>query len=264
MPDLIFIKLGGSLLTDKRRPETARAEVIARLGREVAEVAAGRPGGVILGHGSGSFGHASADRHDLRGALRSDSQLDGVAETRSRAMRLDQRVVEALLVGGARPFSYAPSSYMMAAAGRPRAVRPEPIEHGLDLGLLPVVYGDVVMDREWGAAICSTETVFVALVRALRRRGRRVGRMLWLGETEGVYDREGGLVPRLTIADATRLLPGVGGAAGADVTGGMRHRLQTAIALARLGVPSWIGDGREPGRLQRAAAGEPVPGTLIR
>lgn len=263
MRDLLFIKLGGSLLTDKRRPETARAEVIARLGREVAEVAAGQPGGVIVGHGSGSFGHASADRHDLRGVLRLDSQIDGLAETRSQAVRLDQMVVEALLAGGARPFSYAPSSYMMSAAGRPRAVRPEPILHGLDLGLLPVVYGDVVMDREWGAAICSTETVFLALLRALGRRGRRVGRVLWLGETEGVYGADGRLVPQLTAAAAHRLLPAIGGAAGADVTGGMHHRLQTAIALARLGITSWIGDGREPELLQRAAAGEQAPGTLV-
>jgi len=263
MRDLIFIKLGGSLLTDKRRPETARCEVIARLGREVAAVARPRPGGVVVGHGSGSFGHATADRHGLRGALRSDSQIDGVAATRGQAMRLDQLVVEALLAAGCRPFSYAPSSYMMAAAGRPRALRPEPILHGLDLGLLPVVYGDVVMDREWGASICSTETVFLALVRALLRRGRGVRRVLWLGDTEGVFGADGRVVPRLTVAAARRLLPAVGGAAGTDVTGGMHHRLQTAISLAERGVTSWIGDGRRPDLLQRAMVGDRVPGTTI-
>ena len=43
----------------------------------------------------------------------------------------------------------------------------------------------------------------------------------------------------------------------------MRHRLETAAALARLGVESWILDGRAPGRLAAALAGDRVPGTRV-
>ena len=36
MPDILLLKLGGSLITEKARPETPRLEVIARLAREIA------------------------------------------------------------------------------------------------------------------------------------------------------------------------------------------------------------------------------------
>ena len=36
MPELIFLKLGGSLLTDKTRPQALRGDVLARLASEIA------------------------------------------------------------------------------------------------------------------------------------------------------------------------------------------------------------------------------------
>ena len=41
MSDLVFMKLGGSLITDKRRFEAARPVVITRLGKEIAEALTG-------------------------------------------------------------------------------------------------------------------------------------------------------------------------------------------------------------------------------
>ena len=260
---LTLIKLGGSLITEKRRPGRARRTVIARLAGEIADASAERPRRLIVGHGSGSFGHPAAARHGVHRGAAGGGAPAGVAETQARAATLHRLVVDALLAKGAAPFSLAPSSYMSAASGRPVGLSLEPLLRALEMGLLPVTYGDVVLDRRQGFAICSTETVFGALVRALGRRGRRVSRVLWLGETDGVYDADGSLVPEVTAANLGRVRAATGGAAGTDVTGGMRHRLETAAALARLGVESWILDGREPQRLARALAGRRVPATRV-
>ena len=40
--ELVFVKLGGSVITDKTQPETARPEVIARLAGEIAAALAAR------------------------------------------------------------------------------------------------------------------------------------------------------------------------------------------------------------------------------
>ena len=260
---LTLIKLGGSLITDKRRPGRSRGRVITRLAGEIATAVDSHPGRLIVGHGSGSFGHPSAARHGVHRGISGRGQLAGVAETQARAATLHRLVVDGLLAAGAAPFSLAPSSFMSASAGRPVGLLLEPLLQALDQCLLPVTYGDVVLDRRQGAAICSTETVFHALVKALRRRHCRVARVLWLGETEGVYDGEGVLVRVVTGANLRRVLAAAGAAAGTDVTGGMRHRLETAAALARLGVDSWILDGLVPGRLARALAGGEVPGTHV-
>src|SRR5262249_52684993 len=149
------------------------------------------------------------------------------------------------------------------AGGVPAAFLDEPLLLALEHGLLPVLYGDVVLDRAQGVAICSTERLLALLARRLPESGIAVRRALWLGETAGVWDAEGRTIPRLTRADLAGLGGALGGAAGTDVTGGMRHRVETALDLADLGIPSLILDGREPGLLERALAGETVPGTEI-
>ena len=78
-------------------------------------------------------------------------------------------VLEALRDAGLAPFSIAPSSALVAAAGEPAHFAAEPVALALRAGLLPVVYGDVVMDRERGCAICSTESALLALDQALER-----------------------------------------------------------------------------------------------
>jgi isopentenyl phosphate kinase len=267
MPEAILVKLGGSLITDKARSETPRLPVIRRLAGEIARARAALSSDVrlIVGHGSGSFGHVAAARYRLAEGLDAGSseQLPGVSLTQERAAALHWQVVAALLQAGALPFSIAPSSALVTTGAQPAAFADEPLLLALERGLLPVLYGDVVLDREQGVAICSTERLFTLLAHRLPERGIEVRRALWLGETAGVWDGEGRVIPRLTRADFSAMEGSLGAAAGTDVTGGMRHRVETALALADLGITSQILDGREPGLLERALSGETVPGTVV-
>jgi isopentenyl phosphate kinase len=264
VPDLILLKLGGSLITDKARPETPRREVIARLAGEIARAARGTR--LIVGHGSGSFGHVAARESGIAAGLRSAEQLPGVSRTQGRAAALHRIVIEALVEAGALPYSIAPSSCLISDAGRPAELAAEPLLLALDRGLLPVLYGDVVMDRAWGVSICSTEKLFEILARTLLDRGHTIRRALWLGETDGLYDAAGRTLPRLSTCDLAALenaAGAIGAPAGTDVTGGMLHRVETALALARLGIPSRLANGLVPGLLERAVRGESVPGTEV-
>jgi isopentenyl phosphate kinase len=269
--ELTLLKLGGSLITDKTAVEAARPAVLARLAAEIA--AAGPPAGLVVAHGSGSFGHVAARRYGIAGGLRDGdggepgaAQLAGVSLTQQRAAALHWQVMAALAAAGLLPFSIAPSSALVAAGGRPAAVAVEPLLLALGSGLLPVLYGDVVMDREQGVAICSTERLFELLAGELPAHGVRVRRAVWLGETDGVYDDAGRTLPRLVAGDRAateRLRAAIGAAAGTDVTGGMLHRVETALALAARGIPSLIANGATPGLAAAALRGEPVAGTEI-
>ncbi|HEX6202501.1 MAG TPA: isopentenyl phosphate kinase [Thermoanaerobaculia bacterium] len=263
---VLLVKWGGSLITDKRTPEAARPAEIARL---AGELAAGLPAArrrglaVVLGHGSGSFGHVAAARHRVAEGLAPGdaAQLAGIAETQSRAAALHRLVLDALAAAGVAAWSIAPSSMLVTAGGEPAATCAEPVARALSTGLLPVVYGDVVADRRQGVAIASTETVFLALAAALPEHGWRAAEALWLGDTPGVYDDTGRPLPALTPAEAARLAPG--GSAGTDVTGGMAHRLAAAVALAEAGTPSTIADGRTPNLLADHLATGTSPGTRV-
>jgi isopentenyl phosphate kinase len=261
---LVFLKLGGSLITDKSRPGFARHAAIRRLARELAGVAS-HPRGprLLLGHGSGSFGHVAAARGGLIPGADAKPSLDAIARTQRAAADLHRIVVAALAGAGARPFSFAPSSFLFAANGRVAAPFAAPIFNALDRGLLPVVYGDIVLDAQRGAVIVSTEELFQVLAKEAARRKLEVARVVWLGETDGVRNGSGRRIPRLTAAEAKRTARRVTGASGIDVTGGMALRLRAAGALAAVGVPSAILDGRKTGAIAPAIAGREAGGTLV-
>lgn len=259
----ILVKLGGSLITEKSRLETPRREVIDRLAGEIARAASGLPDRLIVGHGSGSFGHVAAQRHGIAQGLRSTAQLPGVSLTQESAATLHRIVIHALAAAGACPFSIAPSSCVVSEAGQPVEMADEPLLLALEKGLLPVVYGDVVLDREQGVSICSTERLFDLLARRLPARGVPIRQILWLGETDGVWDDEGRTIPRISAATFAEARKAIGSPAGTDVTGGMLHRVETALGLARLGIRSQILNGLIPGALERALQGEEVPGTEV-
>ncbi|MEA3340385.1 MAG: uridylate kinase, partial [Chloroflexota bacterium] len=86
---VIFIKLGGSLITDKTRAYTVRREVVARLAEEVHRALDAAPGlRLVIGHGSGSFGHWAAKPYGTRQGVSTPEQWRGYAEVAAAAARL--------------------------------------------------------------------------------------------------------------------------------------------------------------------------------
>ncbi len=253
--NVTLVKLGGSLITDKARPRTVEKE---RLGRLAAEIAAGRSGGcLVVGHGSGSFGHPEAKAAGLvggAGGRRLDSPADrmGIARTQSAAQALHRMIVSSLIDAGVPAYSQPPSGFLVADDGEPRGEAPAPLAAALRSGLTPVTMGDVAIDRRRGAAIVSTETVFEFLAGALPALEIEVRRVLWLGVVAGVLDEAGRLIRRIDETNIEAAAAAAGGSSAVDVTGGMEHRLAAAWRLARAGVESLILDGREPGLLESA------------
>ena len=107
---MIFLKLGGSLLTDKTAVEAVRSDVLRRLSGEIASALGHNlRQGLVLGHGSGSFGHVAAARYGTRDGVRSPSEWYGFAAVADSAARLNRRVVAELLAKGVPAFALPPS-----------------------------------------------------------------------------------------------------------------------------------------------------------
>src|SRR5512143_3022207 len=100
-PSLVFLKWGGSLITDKSRPHTPRLEVLARLAQETAAALVQDPGlRLVLGHGSGSFGHVPARRYGTRSGVYTPEEWRGFTEVWKEAAALDRLVLDALHAAG--------------------------------------------------------------------------------------------------------------------------------------------------------------------
>lgn len=242
---LTFLKLGGSLITDKAGTEAAREDVIARLGGEIRAAHEANGGlGLLVGHGSGSFGHNAAERHGTRQGVATPEQWRGFAEVAVVAARLNNLVTEAFHAAGLPVFRVQPSASALCRDGVITSMALEPIRAALAHGLIPLVHGDVAVDEVRGGTIISTEDVFTYLAKQLRP-----ARILLAGDYEGVRDEHGELVRRITPSTLPALRAALGGSEQTDVTGGMAAKVESMLALcvAVPGLSIRIFDGRPPG-----------------
>lgn len=248
MSELIFLKLGGSLITDKTGIESVRADVLVRLAQEIQQARQARPDlQLVLGHGSGSFGHVAGARHGTRQGVHTAAEWMGFAEVSAAALRLNRLVVEALMAAGIPAISFAPSASVSCADGRITTIALHPLQYALQAGLLPVTHGDVAFDTVRGGTIVSTEEVMVALTEG----GLRPSWLLLAGETAGVYDLDGHIIPQISAATLSQVEAALGGSRGADVTGGMVTKVQSMLALTAK-IPALsvrIFSGLQPGNL---------------
>lgn len=230
MGELIFLKLGGSLITEKSVREMVRREVIERAAREVKEALEEGSFGLLLGHGSGSFGHYPARKYGVHEGLK--EEWWGFAETGAVAARLNRLVTDIFLETGVPVISFQPSASARCRGGELIHLEVEPIREALDHGLVPLVYGDVAFDEERGSAIISTEEVFAYLSSHLLPQ-----RIILAGEVEGVYggdpevDPEAPLLERISPADLPQLEGVLASSPTVDVTGGMLAKVRIMCRL---------------------------------
>ena len=251
--NLIFLKLGGSLITDKTQFEMIRADVLARVASEIEAARKANPRlKIVLGHGSGSFGHTHASQHGTRQGVQSAEQWAGFTAVSDSALRLNRIVVKALLEAGISAISISPSASAVVKNGIIQEMATESLTAALDAGLVPVIHGDVAFDQVRGGTILSTEEVMGYLVPKLKPQA-----ILLAGETAGVYDSGGTVIPRITPQNFDEIKGALGGSRGADVTGGMAAKVQDVLnlAVASPGMQVRIFGGLEPAVIENLLQG---------
>ncbi len=259
---LQFVKLGGSLITDKSRAYTARHEVIVRLAGEIRRSLELEPDiRLVVGHGSGSFGHWAAEPYGTREGVSTPTEWIGFAEVAAAAARLNCLVTDALLEAGVPVWSFQPSASARCHDGELVHLETGLMGVALSHGLVPLVYGDVALDDVRGGTIVSTEDLFVYLAAELEP-----DRILLLSEVAGVLGPDGEPVPRITPSSVDELSDVLTGARGADVTGGMLDKVRRMGDVAQRHPQTTIHilTGMRPGLLTCCLLGDdPDLGTRI-
>lgn len=266
--ELVYVKLGGSLITDKRQAETARMDVIQRLAEEIATARRLAPDlQLVVGHGSGSFGHVVGSRYGTRTGVHTSEGWYGFAATADAAARLNRIVTAALLAAGLPAWTIQPSVALHCRDGEIVDGPLTAVQKALAHGLVPVVHGDVALDEVRGGTIASTEEIFEWLALHLTPQ-----RMILAGEVDGVYtgdpqrDPSARRIEKITPLTFAANAAGLGSSFGTDVTGGMAAKVQQTIRLVEChtDLKVLICSGLQPSALLHALTDEDAsPGTLI-
>ncbi|MGD8404200.1 MAG: isopentenyl phosphate kinase [Anaerolineales bacterium] len=285
MRELVFLKLGGSLITDKTQAYTPRLDKLGDLSDQIARALRNQPELLlVLGHGSGSFGHTAAQEYRTRdgapapaplapaghsprfqkkrGEIEGGEYWKGFTEVWYQASRLNRFVIQALHEAGIPAMTFSPAASVWSENGKVVRWDLSQIEYALEVGIVPVVHGDVIFDKAKGGTILSTEELFEHLARELHP-----GRILLAGLEEGIwadFPARRQKVERVTRKSFNEIEQSTGKATGADVTGGMESKVRQMLELAEAipGLTIQIFSGEWPENLQQALAGK-ILGTII-
>lgn len=267
--ELVLLKLGGSIITEKTQPNTPNMEVLRRLAVEIKSALDARGGELrlIIGHGSGSFGHVAAAKYKtIQGDLGPESWL-GLVEVAAAASRLNRIVMDVLLEAGIPAIQFQPFASARTRKKQLMYMETYSLKAVLEHGLVPVVYGDTAIDAVQGMNIVSTEKIFDNLARELNPE-----RILLASDVDGVYigdpktNPDAELVEDIDSSNWDDVAESLGGSQAEDVTGGMLAKVRDMyhLTLAMPPMQAMIFSGLIPGQVENALAGNAADfGTLI-
>lgn len=257
---LIVVKLGGSLITDKSRRFSLNADVVKRLGRELAEAVKESGVNLIVVHGGGSYAHPVAKEYSVSEGLRGKGGLRGFVETSRVVRMLCLDVLSNLIDGGLMAVSIPASSVFTTRSGRISTCNLEPVFSALRLGLVPITSGDVVFDRDLGFTVLSGDEISSYL--AVRLRARR---LIYAMNVDGIYVRDwatGGIKIAEEFSRGMSIASVGGGVE--DVTGGIARKIEEGFTAAEAGIEVLFINGLAENRLRDAVLGLPIPGTRLK
>jgi isopentenyl phosphate kinase len=260
-PKPIILKLGGSVITDKAGELAAKTEDINRISEEIQRAAV-QP--LVIVHGGGSFGHPTAAKYGIKEGLKEDTQKVGFSETHHVMTVLNGLIMDALVWHELPSISITPSTCIVTENGRIKYFDDTVLRRAMEMGFIPVLYGDAVFDEKLGFTILSGDQLVAYLAVKLGAEKIVIG-----VDTDGIYEADPKINPaakpylKLTLDQLKRVQDKLGKAQTTDVTGGMAGKIAELIPAVEKGITVQIINATRNLRVLRALTDQRIEGTMI-
>ncbi|MGQ0376954.1 MAG: isopentenyl phosphate kinase [Nitrososphaerota archaeon] len=245
---MILIKLGGSIITNKEKPLSARKSTIDNIAKNLQKL--DEP--FVVVHGGGSFGHYWSVKYDMhtRPAM---YNRHGVAVVKNSMVSLNKIVLDSFLKNKLNPYCLPPTDFMIG--NKPIIKKVKEIEKIAKSNLVPVTFGDALWHGKKKSYILSGDKIMTILARTLRPR-----LSIFVLNVDGVFSD---LKKKNLIYEMKRQRPQFSKIA-MDVTGGMKRKLEEATKISKLGLDVFFVNGNKPQRIVNAIKRKKFEGTLFR
>jgi isopentenyl phosphate kinase len=235
MKKLVFIKFGGALITDKTKPLTVYKKIIKKIALQIKDLLATYPDYVfVLGNGAGSYGHYYAKKYATATAAET---AFSVAITHNSVLELNKILVDELLCQNIPAMSFAASNMLVADKN---LVHIEPLLVAVGKNILPIVYGDVVLNESNHSVIFSTETIFKHIINTLPKEKYIIDKIIYVTQVDGVLDDKQKIIPAITKKNIHKIKSFITTVEGYDVTGGMLHKIEESLLMAERNIETYI------------------------
>lgn len=224
-----IVKLGGSVVTFKDTLFKPNYPVIDRLVKEILKA---NLESLIVVHGAGSYGHPVAMEYKIKEGYKSQDQLIGFSKTRQAMMSLNKIIIDAFIEKKLPVVSIQPSAFIVTEKGRIKGFDTTIIRKLLNLKMIPILYGDAVLDKTYGFSIISGDQIINRLAVALRTE-----RIIMGIDIDGLFtddpklNPDAKIVEKITFEELQALLDKIGASLTIDVTGGMYGKIIELIRI---------------------------------
>ncbi|MFH1836028.1 MAG: isopentenyl phosphate kinase [Methanobacteriota archaeon] len=263
MSEIVVLKLGGSIITKKREGKLeVDSKNLNRLSREIAQTLKEKKIKLVVVHGAGPFGHVLAKKYALSEGLKTNKQIEGMALTHQSMEYLNSQVVHALQKAGVVAISFQPSVAGVLKNKKLVSFQLDTLTRMLNLGLVPVAYGDVLLDLDTGINILSGDHLVPYLAREIP-----ADRVVIATDVDGIYESDPKDGCKEKINRITKNNKGdfkLSGSKACDVTGGMQRKVEELLSLSDAGIKSQIISGLIPEETKKALLGKSDAGTFIK
>ncbi len=267
MKALIILKLGGSAITYKRRNiPKVRPNVIRMAAEEIKRAKEEKDFNLIVVHGAGPYGHKFVTEYGIDNGLKTSEHFEGFVKTHNSMEELNRIVVDEFVKVGLLGFPVQPSVCIVQENKKIVSFDTSIIKSLLELnsGIIPIMYGDMVLDRELKASVVSGDAIIAYLAKELGAE-----RVLFGTNVPGIHDKDprtnkdAEIISNINEENVDDVLLKVSETKDVDVTGGMKGKLVEVLKTLQ-GVNVLIFNVTEKENLYNALAGKDVEGTEIK
>lgn len=268
--NIVVLKLGGSVITDKNVENSIRWSILRRIGNEIKSALKHLDDDtkLIVVHGGGSFGHPLASRFKkVKGCYDSEAFI----AIRENMNTLASTISLFLSCLGLKTSHFQSSSLFILDKGRIVKAFLEPITHCIRNNIIPILYGDIAIDLSKRYNILSGDSIVAYLANYYN-----VTKILYATDVNGVYTDNPKINPSAKIIEkivivkssidgkytiSTRvkgdLIPHI------DVTGGIYRKIVDLAQYARRDLIAYIFNGLIEGNIFRAIISKPRECTVV-
>lgn len=156
---LTILKLGGAVVTHKKRGGGLNKKVVQRVAQEIKSALGKKPQSLILVHGAGGKAHGLAHRFGLQKGAPDAKAIQGALQTHREVGCLQQDIAFILNQAGLPIVPLPSASLFYYQNGKLNFCGSKLVGEILKKGWIPLLNGDMVLDQQKNFSILSGDTI---------------------------------------------------------------------------------------------------------
>ena len=257
MNGLIFLKIGGSIITKKeiKDPEI-NLKNLKRICSEIAQAYNENNFKLVIVHGAGSYGHPIVKKTGIHKGITKPDQVLSFAETQLLQNVLNSEVCKALQEFKLPAIPVQPSASATLENKRLISINHDLIKNFIDISLIPVLFGVPAYDTTQKCSILSGDQIIVYLANKLKPQ-----KIIFATNVDGILDKDKQVIEKISDGNYDNIKDSFYQTNYDDVTGSMAGKITELKNLA--GIKSYIINGNTEGIISNILEGKKVRGTII-